>query len=64
MVKNGNIYRLIKSNGDVIYTYIPFNGISKVKCTKNKTEKSYIDLFNEVITAYQENKEMEERENV
>ena len=57
VVKNGNIFKLIKTDGKVLYTYIPKQGISKIATSKNKTELMYIELFEQAIEEFNKSKE-------
>lgn len=57
VIQNGNVYKLIKTDGKVLYTYIPAKDISSIAGYSDKTEKLYIDLFEEAIEDYKSKKE-------
>lgn len=57
VVQNGNTYKLVKTDGTVLYTYIPEKGIARIGIGKDKTEKMYIELFELSIEEFNKEKE-------
>jgi hypothetical protein len=57
VIQNGNVYKLVKADGKVLYTYIPTKDISSIAGYSDKTEKLYIDLFEQSIEDYKSKKE-------
>ena len=58
VIQNGNTFKLVTTSGTVLYTYIPAQGISKITPTKDKTEKLYVELFEQAIEEYNSGKKV------
>lgn len=59
VIKNGIVYKLVKNDGKVLYTYVPTKEIKRIVETKDKTERLYITLFVEAIQTFETKKEQE-----